>query len=103
MGGEKYDVCEGLPMARPMLMISSVDPISADLTPEENDGEGPFLDTGVGNRKVSSSVVISIGDPVAVSSLQFRLAGAAAFAVFGRGTLASKEFVAICREVREGD
>jgi hypothetical protein len=103
MAGEKFDVCEGLPMATPMVMISSVDLISADLTTEESDGDGPFLDTGVGNRKVSSSVVISMGDPVAVSSLQFRRTGAAAFAVFGRGTLTSKAFVAICRDVRDGD
>jgi hypothetical protein len=93
--GEKYDAWEGLPMATPMLRISSLDVISADLAPEESEGEGAFRGTGVGNRKVSSSVVISIGDPVAVSSLQFRRVGAASFAVFGRGMVESKEFVAI--------
>jgi hypothetical protein len=101
--GEKNEACEGLPMATPIPLTkrSSLDPISNDFTPEETDGADGLL-TGVGNRKVSSSVVMMIGDPVAVNSLQFRFVDVVSPAVFGRDTLLlPEEVVPVMTDVKD--
>jgi hypothetical protein len=101
--GEKNEACEGLPMATPIPLVkrSSLDPISNDLTPEETEGADGLL-TGVGNRKMSSSVVMMIGDPVAVNSLQFRFVAEDSPAVFGReALLVLEEVVPVMTDVKD--